>query len=284
MSLRNLFKNKIGVVKFADIERFYNWIFRNPVVFRDTVDFRNADIIEKNTFASEEEAIDAGLLPGDKFYINGVENTVTKIKQVLNFASGLPNTFGFLVDVSHLTPTEFYNEFFSGSTLTMSTCNKAGTLQNFNSSQLPMFNTLTQLTIGRGYVLTCSGRTSATIYGKPIHSKYKENIAIGNNIIAWVDEDTLVSTAIASYTPTISSIVQVVNGVQSTPTTFVKGRGYWFSASATTAEQGLPKLAGIGDPTIDSAYEDETAAIAGGVLVGQVWYNTTTKLLMTRLA
>ncbi len=293
MSIKELFGHAIGVVKFGDIAKFYNWFtkrdhtLKGDITFEGGVDLSGATVVEYTAYASENAAIDAGLVPGDKFLLSGVVTTVTKIKQEISFVATQSNAVGFLVDMSSVTPDDFYNTYFSDGTLTMAGRNSSGVAINFDSLFIafPGLNTITAFVVGSGYFMTSSVTKTITIYGKPVNPSYKLNIINGVNHIAWVDATTTSATALANYSGTKSNIQTKVGGATvNDPANFERGKSYQFSCNATTAVQNLPKTSGVGDPTVDTAFATLALATAGGVEVGQVWYNTTSKRLLTRMS
>ncbi len=291
MSIKELFGHAIGVVKFGDIAKFYNYLtkrdhtLKGDITFEGGVDLSGATVVEYTSYASENAAIDAGLVPGDKFLLSGVVTTVTNIKQTLIFTANQAELIGFLVDITALTPTQFFTTYFSPTNIAIVSSSAGGTTQSFDSTLPEVFNDLTAFVVGKGYYITSTENKTITVYGKPINTAYKLNIINGSNLIAWVDTTTTQAAALANYSGTKSSVSTATAGVSiSNPPNFEKGKGYFFSCNATTAVQNLPKTSGVGDPTVDAAFATLALAIAGGVEVGQVWYNTTSKRLLTRMS
>jgi hypothetical protein len=292
MTIKELFGHAKGVVRYFDLSKFYAWFmrenhtFKGDITFEGSVDLSEADVIEYTSFASEEDAIDAGLLPGDKFLLNGVETTVTNIKQTFTLGANAVEAIGFLVDMTDVTPDDFYANYIGEGTFTMA-ARENGVATLFDSTFIPFpgINTITAFKIGSGYFMSSSVAKTVTVYGKPINPTYKRNITANTNNIAWVDETVDSATALAFFNGTKSGLTTRIAGATvNDPATFIKGRAYQFGTDEASAEQGLPKLAGVGDPTVDAAFATEAAAISGGVIVGQVWFNTTSKRLLTRMS
>lgn len=289
MTIKELFGHAIGVAKFPDFAKFYNWFtkqahtLKGDVTFEGGVDFTGATVVEYPAYASENAAIDAGLVPGDKFLLNGVVTTVTNVKQTFTLMANQSEAIGFLVDITALTPTEFWEQNFQTGDVIIETYDD-GLTQTFDSTDID-FSDLTSFSVGYGYRITASVTTTVSLYGKPISPSYKRNTVSGINFIAWVSPTVTSATALAFFNGTKTNVSTTTGGATvNNPTNFEEGRAYFFTTNATTAEQGLPKLSGVGDPTIDAAFASLALATAGGVEVGQVWYNTTSKRLLTRMS
>lgn len=216
-----------------------------PITFTSTVDFTDATVVGLPFYTTEISAIDAGLAFGDKYVdSDGVIQTVTKIKQTLTFTANQTELIGFMVDITALTPTQFFTTYFSPTNISIASTSASGTPELFDSTAPEIFNDLTAFVVGKGYYVTSLANKTITIYGKPINTAYKLNIINGTNLISWVDTTTTQATALANYSGTKSSVTTVTAGVTvNNPANFEKGKGYSFSCNATTAAIGSPSTA-----------------------------------------
>lgn len=282
-TLSKLYIKAEELILINTLQKVFDYFTKSYAKFTGTVDLTDANVVEYASYASENAAIDAGLVPGDKFLLNGVVTTVTKIKQTLTFTANQTEAIGFLVDVTALSPTEFWEQNFSTGDITIVTY-EDGLPLTFDSTDVD-FSDLTAFSVGSGYLITTTVTTTISLYGVPISSSHKRNAVNGINFIAWVSPTVAATTALAFFNGTKTNISTITSGATvNNPTNFERGKSYFFTTNSTTAAQGLPKTSGVGDPTIDAAYATLALATAGGVEVGQVWYNTTSKRLLTRMS
>jgi hypothetical protein len=268
----------------SDLQKVVNEFTRNEVIFNGTVRLGNANVINYPSYINEEAAIDAGLIPGDKFLLNNIETTVTKIKQTFTLTGGTTSYIGFLIDMTNITPAQFYTQYIETGVLTITTRNPSIII--FDSSLPSFLNTLTSFSIGFGYSIFSSLTKVVTIYGKPVNNIYKRNLTAGQNIIAWVDETTDSIDVLPFYGgANVIDYSITENSITTTnPSEFIKGKAYDIRVTNIVAEQGLPKVKKLGDTLLEFSFPDLSSAIAGGVVVGQLYYNTTDNMYKTRMS
>jgi len=266
MSIKELFGHAIGVVKFGDIAKFYNWFTKRDHTLKGDITFEGGVDVTAATltglppaYATEIAAIDAGLAFGDKYVdSDGVVQTVTKIKQTLNFPAGVQNTFGFLIDLDTLPSKDILDVLptYLGIVQTID----EGSLKGFDTAQAEVFNTLTAFTNGRGYIVFPSVAFSYDIYGPPLNENYHTNLVTGQNFVVH-NSDTTTSTNATSWVGlSISATITYNDGVLAmNSATWSKGKGYIVVVS------GGPQAA-IGSPSTPVPVDRSNGAV-GQVLV-----------------
>jgi len=238
MSIKELFGHAIGVVKFGDIAKFYNYLTKRDHTLKGDITFEGGVDVTAATltglppaYATEIAAIDAGLAFGDKYVdSDGVVQTVTKIKQTITLPAGLTNMFGFLIDLDTLASKDVL-DVLPGYAGTLSSIDNGSALA-FDSTNPPVFNTLTTFVNGRGYIATPTASFSIDIYGPPLSESYHTNLTAGNNVVVHNSDNALAASASAWVGLTVTSVVTYVNSVlSSNPATWVKGQGYLVTTS-----------------------------------------------------
>jgi hypothetical protein len=238
MSIKELFGHAIGVVKFGDIAKFYNYLTKRNHTLKGDITFEGGVDVTAATltglppaYATEIAAIAAGLAFGDKYVdSDGIVQTVTKIKQTITLPAGVLNAVGFLIDLDTLPSKNILDVLpgYSGQIIGIN----SGLNATFVSSQNPVFNTLTAFTNGRGYFFTPTSTFSLDIYGPPLSYDYHTNLTAGNNIVVHNGETTTSTNATSWVSITLTSVTTYVNGVVgSNPTTWNKGQGYLVTTS-----------------------------------------------------
>jgi hypothetical protein len=266
MSIKELFGHAIGVVKFGDIAKFYNWFTKRDHTLKGDITFEGGVDVTAATltglppaYATEIAAIDAGLAFGDKYVdSDGIVQTVTKIKQTITLAAGGNTMFGFLIDLSSLDSQDLLDVLpgYTGSLATFD----GGLYKLFSSSQNPAFNNLSVFTNGRGYIAVPLVAYTIDLYGEPLSVDYHTNLVPGNNAVVHNAETITDDEATAWIGLTISSTQTFLGGVSTAnPTTWTKGQGY-----IVTTSDG-PQAA-IGSPSTPVPVDRSNGAV-GQVLV-----------------
>lgn len=219
-----------SVINIIDLQKVFDYFTKNQATFTGNVTFEGGVDVTGATltglppaYATEIEAIDAGLVFGDKYVdSDGVIQTVTKIKQTITLAAGVQTMFGFLIDLDSLaskalldvlpTYTGALTTFYNGSTLAYST---------------GIGGNLTEFTNGRGYIAVPSVAFSYSVYGSPLSSSYHQDLTGGNNIVVHNAETTTSASARSWIGVSYSAVITLVGGVQTlNPTTWTKGQAY----------------------------------------------------------
>jgi len=282
MSIKELFGHAIGVVKFGDIAKFYNWFTKRDHTLKGDITFEGGVDVTAATltglppaYATEIAAIDAGLAFGDKYVdADGVIQTVTKIKQTLNFPAGVQNMFGFLIDLDTL-PSKLILDVLPGYNGAITAYDNGG-VQSYITG---VANTIISFTNGRGYLVIPTVAYTITLYGSPLSPYYHTNLTTGTNIVFHNTETTTAATATSWVGSAISSVVTYVNGtVSANPATWNKGQGYLLTGVGSSQDA-------IGSPSTPIPV-DRSNGVLGQVLVpdsnGDAVWGTPTWTTATR--
>jgi hypothetical protein len=279
-SILNQINSSESPVSNRDLQKVFDYITKEEVDFTGDVNLLNSNTKYYKSYNSEEDAIDDGLQVGDIFILNNEEVVITKTKQVITLQANLAELIAFTVDISHLTPAQFYTEYFGSGTLSLVTYDTSFKFYTTGND----LNTLSDLKIGLGYSITFTSAKTLTIYGKPVNPSYHYPIHSGINYIGWADVETPSTTALSLFSGTPLAYITIEAGVTIvSPSTFKPGRAYQINTLTTTSEQGLPKLIYTGDTKVDFSFIDEASAIASGLETGQLWYDTTYGIYRTLL-
>ena len=160
----NILGRKSGVLQVLDILKLPELLKALGYVPEGTV---------LQTYESEIEAIEAGLGYGAPYIdASGQLQVVSKVKQVLSFETGGANNyvnyFCIAVEQDSYAPEDVFASIIASMNIAIQGSNDSGSAVSYDSSLPSFLNTLTELTLGRGFRLITATPFTLTLYGAPI--------------------------------------------------------------------------------------------------------------------
>lgn len=177
----NILGRKSGVLQVQDILKLPELLKALGYVPEGTV---------LQTYETEIEALEAGVGYGAPYIdASGQLQVVSKVKQVLNFSTSLldPNNyFCLLVEQESYDIEDVFAAAVATTTVHVRGISDGGSLELYDSDSDPVFNTLSSLELGRGYIGYGDTEFSLTIYGAPIDPNLRRALPNANaNLVGY---------------------------------------------------------------------------------------------------
>lgn len=165
MNIFAILGRRTGLVKVADLLKLPQIL--EALGFQST---RSGTVIP--TYENETSAINAGAAYGSPYIDgNGQLQVVKNTKQVLSFGTGSNNPdnyFCITVEQPSYAPADIFTEQIALAQVIVQGSNDSGATLNYDSTLPGFLNTLTELTLGKGFKVLTASPFTLTLIGKPI--------------------------------------------------------------------------------------------------------------------